>query len=84
MSNPASHVIQKCGGLDAVAAITGRHKSNVARWTYGKERGGTGGLIPSDAQLTLLRGARERGIDLRPEDFFGAEFRCPQTEEDAA
>lgn len=68
--NPASHVIEMCGGVAAVVAMTGRSRSRVARWTYPKGRGGTGGLIPSDVQVTLLAAARARGINLLPEDFF--------------
>lgn len=53
-----------------MAEMTGRCETRVRRWTYPREKGGTGGLIPSDAQVVLLRGARARGIDLRPEHFF--------------
>lgn len=70
MLNPAHHIIEKCGGLDRVAEMTGRHKSRVLRWTWPKERGGTDGLIPSQVQIALLDAARHRGIDLSPEDFF--------------
>lgn len=74
--NPAQRVIEKCGGGEmsrgvvVVSEITGVHSSRVHRWTYPKERGGTGGTIPSQHQQTILDGATERGIDLRPSDFF--------------
>lgn len=70
MLTPAHKVIEICGGYHAVAEMTGRHETRVRRWTYAKDKGGTGGLIPSDMQQVLLDGARERGIDLRPEHFF--------------
>lgn len=69
--NPAQHVIEKCGGPQAVAKMIGVNPSNVHRWTYPKARGGTDGLIPTQQQHALLVAARERGIDLQPADFFG-------------
>lgn len=69
---PAMSVIAKCGGYDAVAEMTGRSTVRVRRWTYSKPKGGTGGLIPADCQVLLLHGARLRGIDLQPADFFCA------------
>lgn len=50
--------------------MTRRSAIRVRRWTYAKERGGTGGLIPSDAAMTLMGEARRRGIALTPEHFF--------------
>ncbi|MFV1504987.1 hypothetical protein VWY03_05005 [Phaeobacter sp. JH20_09] len=70
MMNPAETVIKICGGYGAVASMAGRHEVNVRRWTYAKEKGGTGGLIPSDVQQKLLAEARKLGIELRPEHFF--------------
>ncbi len=68
---PAQTIIAICGGLDAVAKITGRNAANVRRWTYGKhQRGGTGGVIPFKAQKILLAAARERGLPLTAEHFF--------------
>lgn len=69
----AKHVIDKCGGPDKVAEMCGCHVSRVYRWTYPIERGGTGGLIPTRRQTTLLEQARARGIDLTPADFFPRE-----------
>lgn len=70
MRNVAEQVIEKCGGHQAVAEMAGVHVSRVHRWTYPKERGGTGGLIPTQHQQKLLDEARDRGIDLGPSDFF--------------
>lgn len=70
MMEPAHTVITLCGGVAAVARMTGRSRVNVYRWTYPKERRGTGGQIPSDAQRKLLACARSEGIDLRPDHFF--------------
>ena len=70
MRNVAEQVIEKCGGHQTVAEMAGVHVSRVHRWTYPKNRGGTGGLIPTQHQQTLLNEARKRGIDLGPPDFF--------------
>lgn len=71
MLDPAKTVIEICGGPKAVAEMVGRTENRVRRWTYPrKDRGGSDGLIPADAQVKLLEEARRRGIDLRPEHFF--------------
>lgn len=70
MSAIAKHVIEKCGGHRVVAEMLGIHVSRVYRFTHPKERGGTGGTIPSRHQVTLLREAGRRGIVLSPADFF--------------
>ena len=80
MLDPAKKIIEICGGFEAVAEMTSRSVTRVHRWTYPKERGGTGGLIPADIQQTLMVKARERGLPLTPADFFPPEER----EEDAA
>jgi len=68
--NPASGVIDKCGGVRRVAEWTGRSVSRVYRWTYPKTAGGTGGLVPSECQALILRRARHEGVDLVPDDCF--------------
>ena len=70
MPNPASRIIEKCGGPKPTAEMVGVSISRVHRWTYSKERGGTGGIVPSGHQQRLLDEARKRGIPLEPADFF--------------
>lgn len=68
---PAASVIEFLGGAQAVASIIGKHYSRVYRWTYPEStREGTGGLIPSRDQRSLLQYAQNHDVDLRPEDFF--------------
>lgn len=67
---PAKKIINLCGGFSAVAGMTGRDVSRVHRWTYPRHKGGTGGIIPTDAQHRLLQEARSRGIPLTPDHFF--------------
>lgn len=66
----ADHIIEKCGGVAVVCQITGVDKSRVHRWRTPKERGGSGGFIPARHHPVILQGARLRGIDLTPDDFF--------------
>jgi len=66
VSPVASRVIAKCGGHQAVADVLGIDVSRVYRFTYGADRGGTGGLIPTKHQPVLL----ENFPQLEPADFF--------------
>lgn len=72
MMNIAQNIISKCGGPTIVAKMVGIDLSQVYRWTYPRNRGGTNGLIPAQHQQTLLREAHRHGIDLSPDDFFDA------------
>lgn len=84
MSAIAENVISKCGGHRVVAEMLGIHLSRVYRFTHPKERGGTGGIIPSRHQSTLLTEARRRGIDLSPSDFFETNGGTDTVDEAAA
>lgn len=69
-TSPAKHVISKCGGHKLVSDWLGVRLSTVYRFTYPKDQGGTGGLIPARYQQVLLTKAAELGIELDPTDFF--------------
>lgn len=73
--DPASSIIRKIG-VDTVAAVTGKHISRVYRWMYPKERGGTGGFIPSTDAMALLEYARSNDLDLKPDEFFAKPERA--------
>lgn len=66
----AKDIITKCGGAQAVADMLGLNFSAVYRWVYR-------GFIPARRQSDLLNAARERGIDLTPDDFFPAPSSPP-------
>jgi hypothetical protein len=70
MTNPASNIIEKCGGHQAVADMLQVDVSRVYRWTYPRDRGGSDGVIPAKHQMRLLAEAGSRGITLSPNDFF--------------
>ena len=63
---PAATIIRRCGGIAATARIVGRHRSVVSRWMKAKDKGGTGGTIPMQAAVLLLR----HGPGLKESDFF--------------
>lgn len=67
---PAKTIIELCGGLQAVAEVTGRSVIRVRRWCYPAARGGSDGLIPAEAQQKLMAAAQAKGWPLRPEHFF--------------
>jgi hypothetical protein len=67
--DPAKTVIERLGGVDNVAEITGKHRTRVFRWMYPEERGGTGGLVPQREIPGLLQYARDNKIKLAPADF---------------
>lgn len=75
---PAASIIKKLGGPGAVAEFLGTAKNAPYRWTYARERGGTGGIIPHWHHEALLRMASEKGLHLSPADFF------PRTKGEAA
>lgn len=78
IKNIAEQVIEKCGGARKVQEMLASEGENlrinaVYKFTYEKNRGGTGGLIPARYQEPLLVAARKAGIDLVPADFFQEE-----------
>lgn len=70
MSQVAERIIEKCGGAATVAEWLGIDPSAVHRWKYPRDRGGTGGVVPSAHQQTLLDRARQNSVALSPDDFF--------------
>lgn len=64
---PAQSIINLCGGYAAVAAMVARSEIRIRRWTYPKDRGGTGGMIPTDMQKPLIEAAQAKGIALTPD-----------------
>lgn len=73
--NPAQAIIEKLGGDRAVCDLLLSMGddcciSTVCRWRLPKERGGTGGLIPSKRIMRLIAAAQEKGVILTPADFF--------------
>ncbi len=75
VSPVAARVIERCGGVSAVARLTGRAVVSIHKWRHPKGKGGTGGLIPTEAQVLLIAAAQRGEVDLTPADFFDLEPR---------
>lgn len=52
-----------------MADVLGVHRSTVYHWTWPRQRGGSGGVIPAKYVAPLIRHARANGIKLKPADF---------------
>jgi hypothetical protein len=70
----ACRIIKKFGGAEALAEALSnvgleRSKHNVYRWTYPREKGGTGGVIPTPSLPHVLLAARNEGILITREDL---------------
>lgn len=82
--DPAKSILDLIGYAKA-AEVTGRHISNVYRWTYPVEvRKGTGGVIPSREALKLLEHARANDLALTEADFLRAPTIVVPEEQGAA
>lgn len=71
----AERVIAKFGNpyklVAAMQLVDGvaRNPASVYRWTYGKDKGGTGGRIPAGSMDLVLAAARMDGVLLTSEDL---------------
>lgn len=66
---PARSIIDRLGGPNKVAEITGVHRTRVSNWARQKSAGGTGGTIPFKHVPILLAAAKAEGVDLVADDF---------------
>lgn len=69
MFHQAAKIIKKFGGAGPLSRAIKKHRSVVHRWTYPEERGGTGGLIPTQSLSEVLEAAEILGINITPEDL---------------
>lgn len=73
----AQRIVDKFGGARRLASALhaadpsyARHPSNVYRWLYPREKGGTGGVIPTSALPLVITAARIEGIYLTADDLY--------------
>lgn len=66
---PADKVIEKFGGVRALARTLGLNSSSVSRWRMPADKRGLDGRVPSVHQGTILRIAKERGLALTADDL---------------
>lgn len=72
--NQAEKVLHKFGGANRLARIfkqlgIKKNRSSIHRWTYPKDKGGTGGFIPVSNWPHIIMAARYDGIILTHEDL---------------
>jgi hypothetical protein len=67
---PANDIIEAMGGTRTVSEIAGVHISQVNKWTWPRERGGSHGIIPMKHAMALVAHARLNGMSLTPDHFF--------------
>jgi len=70
----AARIFAKFGGTgklcQALAEVGAeRERSAVYKWSYPKDKGGTGGFVPSSAILDVKRAARYAGVLLTDADW---------------
>jgi len=70
--DPAATLAIKLGGLEKLAEAAGVSVSRASRYRQPKEKGGTGGLVPSSRQQRILDWAERNNIKLGPSDFFAS------------
>jgi hypothetical protein len=69
MHQQAVKIIQKFGGARRLAALTDMDPSRIYKWTYPKDKGGTGGVIPSSCVEKVQHAAVVAGVSLSAEDW---------------
>lgn len=67
--SPAEYVVLVFGGQTATAKALRRGQATICQWLNSRQRGGTGGFIPSPAQQMILKVAKKRGLDIQPADL---------------
>lgn len=74
MANQAERVISRFGGVTKLAAAyDGASANAIYKWTYPKDRGGTGGVIPGDHVPALISLAQKLDVELELADFGAGE-----------
>lgn len=64
----AERVLRKFKGARRLAVLIRRHPASVYKWTYPRERGGTGGLVPTEAWPAIAAAALVKGVKLTRND----------------
>jgi len=66
---PAHSIIDSLGGSAEVCRALGVSYSQVRKWTWSKQRGGTGGLIPQRWHVAVLDLARRKDVPMTASAF---------------
>ena len=65
----AQRVIDRCGGIKAVADATGLHPSGLYRWTRPRSKLGTGGLIPAPSRTLIIEAMKAGRLPITYDDL---------------
>jgi amino-acid N-acetyltransferase len=70
----ASRLIEKFGGAYKLSKLLGlagdpRTPATIYRWNYPRSRGGSDGIVPSNAWPAIMRAARLEGLVLTSDDI---------------
>lgn len=65
----ATDIIRLFDGLKATAEVVGLTKNGVQRWTYPKDKGGYGDVVPPRHWAAVVLHARAIGKPIRIEDL---------------
>lgn len=65
-------------GIREAVEITGRTEATVYKWMYPRDRGGTGGFVPSADQQMMLRWSAVKKAGLAADHFFPADIMARQ------
>lgn len=66
---PADKVIEAFGGVRATARALGINSSSVSRWRMPADKRGLDGRVPSIHQATILRLAKQSGLNITAADL---------------
>lgn len=72
LMTPASEIIDRCGGFEAVSKRLRLDRSGVQRWTYPPPKG-TGGRVPTKHWATIIELAAECGRSVTLDDLIPPE-----------
>jgi len=66
---PARTIIEKLGGPTKISHKINVSRTHIYKWTYPRDKGGTGGTIPYWQIPKLLEMANSEGVTLSEYDF---------------
>lgn len=69
MSKQAERILNKFGGAGRLSRALGLSRSTCFKWTYKKENGGTGGVIPYKYHDKIKKIAELNDIEILAEDW---------------
>lgn len=69
MFKQAQRIIDRFGGVPALATAIEKDASAIYKWNYPRDSGGTGGLVPSSAIPLVMTAADILGVKFKTGDW---------------